>query len=253
MMIKSAMDTQTVHATHAFVVYQSGGEEPAEYATVHPILSIDGRPQIMPGRLLNDSDLETLRVGLGKTDSGARWIDDQVLCTGPDRMIWYTPPGLRSMFFDSSSHVEPACTGQASLAVPGLVWMAWRGVLHVYATKCAGRPAQDTVLYQAPLFNVWSRGKVCVGSATVPRDEQKWQPQAWEQMMFGSRFTHPNFTQKDRLLIGDPASYWAAQLKKPARKFPINKLVPLPLTAGQLASPDLEKILDSIQKATGEF
>lgn len=254
MNIISAMETSAIEATHAFVIYRErNGESQRLFSTLHPIETIQGKPTLMPGKLLDQSDLQILNDGMNQHDNALRWIDEKIIAMGDDRMIWYTPAGNRPMFFDSTSFVKPACKGQGILPVPGLVWMVFKNELYVYATRCMGRPTLDATLYQAPLFNVWSHGKVCIGTAERPADHQKWDTSAWEQMFFCSRFTHPNFTQKNRLMVGDPARFWSGKLKKPGQKFPDNKLVPLAITLSQLGSANLREVLDGIHGAAGEF
>lgn len=256
MNIQSKQKISALTPIHAFVVYKGEGQYEADdllHTAVHNIKKVRGQPVLMPGRLLTDSDLTHLIQGSKSSDAMTRWVDESILASGPDRMVWFTPPCQRSMFFETTKGIKPSIQGQAQLALPGLVWMTWGNALYVYATQCDGRPDQQTQLFQAPLFNVWSRGKVCFGSAKLPNAENRKSPAAWEQMMFGSRFTHPNFTQKDRLMLGDPVSYWAAQLKQASDKFPIDKLVQIPLKVGDLIREDLEVVIDGIGKATGEF
>lgn len=258
MQIQARVNALSLKPAYAFVVYQAGrsqysSEPSALHTAVHEIKEINGHPTLMPGRLMNESDLAAMCTGMNVQNALPQWLDDHIVAKGPDRMIWYTPPGLRSMFFETSAHVQPAITGNATLAVPGLVWMRWGKSLYVYATKSTGRPERETQLHQAPFFNVWSRGKVCIGSAEVPDMDRFDDPVAWEQMFFGSRFTHPNFTEKDRLIKGDPTVFWASQFKKPSKAFPLSKLAEFPLTVADLLRPDLADALERLPKAKGEF
>lgn len=226
-------------------------------ATVHKVDMIQGRPEIMPGRLLRDDDL--VRIAAGVASAGAsdttQWIDPTMLGKGPDRMIWWSPPGKRAMFFKASSHNKGSFDGYANCPIPGLVWMAMPGsALYVYAVKGDQRPDQQTVLHQAPLFNVWSRGRICVGSAHLPSESEQGSQQAWEKVLFGSNFTHPNFTQANRLTKGrSPTKFWKEMVDKPTEAFPEDVLVRLPLTVGQLLERTVLDLLAKIPKAKGEF
>lgn len=227
------------------------------FATVHDVKSVGGRPEIFPGRLMTEKDLVTIAKDLAAAHEAiaTRWIDPRVLATGSDRMIWWTPPGKRSMFFKTSGHVKGTFDGKAACPVPGLVWLAMYGEgLYVYAVKGDARPTMDTQLYQAPLFNVWGRGKVCVGSAALPQEAEQGDMAAWEKVIFGSYFTHPNFGQRDRLVKGiSPVTFWKQMVDKPPREFPETRLVKVPLRVGDLLERTLLETLGEWPRPQGEF
>ena len=230
---------------------------PVSYATIHDVTPINGRPEIVPGRLLTQRDLQTMVSSIENSnqDATSQWFDPGMLAKSGDRMIWWTQPALRPMFFKKSEHNDKTFDGNAVCPIPGLVWMAMPGRgLYVYAIKGADRPTKETQLHQAPFFNVWGRGQVCIGSASLPADETKWEPQAWEKTFFGSHFTHPNFAQQDRLILGeDPAVFWKKMIKRPAKRFPEDRLVQVPLVAGDLIDRLVLDKLKALAKPQGEF
>lgn len=231
--------------------------DPVTYATIHKVTPINGRPEIVPGRLLTQKDLQTMASSIENSnqDATSQWFDPGMLAKSGDRMIWWTPPALRPMFFRKSHHNEKTFEGNAVCPTPGLVWMAMPGRgLYVYAIKGSDRPTKETQLYQAPFFNVWGRGQVCIGSASLPADEGKWEPQAWEKTFFGSHFTHPNFAQPDRLILGeDPSTFWKQMIKRPAKRFPEDRLVQIPVVAGDLIDRLVLDKLNALPKPQGEF
>lgn len=235
--------------------YSSG--KTAEYATIHPIDSINGRPEIMPGRLLTQADMASMVKSLGDAadDNAVHWVEPCVLARGTDRIVWWTPPAMRPMFFVASGKSENTFEGNAVCPVPGLVWVAMPGRgFYIYAVKGNTRPTQRTQLFQSPFFNVWSDGKVCIGSAKLPSEAEKWEPQRWENTFFGSRFTHPNFRQKDRLTLGvDPAVFWKQTVAKPPKSFPEKHLVQIPLTVENLLDRMFVDNVGKWQQAQGEF
>ena len=244
----------------AILLYESNhhtGSKNTGMATIHAVDSINGRPEIMPGRLVTNSDLVILVKDLAKSKGAleTQWLDPGILAKGPDRMIWWTPPQKRPMFFKASSYNEKTFDGHAHCPAPGMVWMSMPGQgLFVYAVPGNLRPAPDTQLYQAPLFNVWGRGKVCVGSAKLPNEGEHGSALAWEAVIFGSHFTHPNFTEKDRLIKGvGPVEFWKRMVKKPTNAFPDKKLVQLPLVVGDLLDRLLLDRLNKLPKPKGEF
>lgn len=249
--------TESGHSATLSAAILLYGDNRTTYATVHEVKPIKDRPEIMPGRLVTEADLVALAKDLssGAEAIATHWIDPGVLAKGQDRLIWWTPPGKRPMFFQASGRNNDTFTGSAVCPVPGLVWMAMPGHgLYVYAIKGALRPDQQTQLYQAPFFNVWGRGRVCIGSAFLPTEEKKWSSEAWEQTFFGSRFTHPNFSEKNRLIQGaSPTKFWKGMVGKPAEAFPEQKLVQMPLMVADLLDRMLLDTLAKLPKPKGEF
>ncbi len=251
--------TQDMRLCAAMLVY--GGQD--QYgrrqatATVHDVSMIADRPSIMAGRLVTEADLANLAGSLASAQHlvETQWLDTRVLARGPDRTIWWSAPCVRSMFFEVSKHNKNTFDGNGRSPVPGLVWMARPGDgLYVYAVRGNERPTRETQLFQAPFFNVWGRGKVCLGNAQLPSENQQGDLDAWESVLFGSRFSHPNFTQKDRLVAGiDPCQFWQGMLKQPPRAFPEKRLVQVPLTMESLLSVEINTVLQQVPRPKGEF
>lgn len=229
-----------------------------DYATVHEVAVLRDRPEVMPGRLMTERDLGLIYAQLALKQhvrKPVRWIEDTRLAEGADRLIWWTPAGNRSMFFKQSHTSKASFEGHAVCPVPALVWMTIDGQdLYVYAMKGAARPTPETKLYQAPFFNVWGNGQVCVGNANKPTQDSAFETRAWEEMFFGSSFTHPNFTQKNRLVKGeDPVSFWKAQVEKPGRRFPASRLAAIGLRVGDLIEVNTRDRIAGLDTPEGEF
>jgi PRTRC genetic system protein B len=110
---------------------------------------------------------------------------------------------------------------------------------------------------------VWGRGQVCVGNSALPGEEAKDDPSAWTAAFFGSHFTHPNFTEADRLMKGsDPCTFWKRHLTSGAKSFPEAVLVEAPVhdggfdrqcKLGDLLDLDVQQKLSSTRTPKGEF
>jgi PRTRC genetic system protein B len=243
---------------HAILLYEADantGSPAATHATMHSVDTSSGRPIILPGRLATSEDLKTLTKGMSASmqAAGTHWIDSSVLANGGGRMIWFTPAGKRSMFFQKCS-LEGSFDAQGVAPVPALIWLAERDSLYVFAVKDSERPTPDTELFQAPFFNVWARGQVCIGTAQRPSESTVSDPKAWEAMFWSSRFTHPNFKEKNRLIEGvDPYLFWSQMLKVAPPQFPLEHLVPLKLKVADLLPIDAASSILNRMSATGEF
>lgn len=238
----------------AVLIYTNVGSGHA-FATKHSVDAYAGRPVIRAGSPFTEDNYVALVRALAPAEQPqVRWCDRRLLAQGLGRTIWWNPPQTRSMFFQKSSHNPKTFSGRGQCPSPGLVFMATDKALYVFAFAGKDAPTQGTALYQAPFFNVWSTGQVCVGNAIRPGEDQRESMDAWERMFFGSHFTHPNFSEKDRLTLGvDPTDFWKKQLDTPDTTFPEAVLCPLKLTVADLLAVDSLNKLHARQRANGEF
>lgn len=238
----------------AAVLIYTNNEERHAFATKHEVIELDLRPSVRPGTPFSQDDYRSLVRALApKEQPRMLWHDPRILAKGLGRVVWWSPPQKRSMFFKTSTHVSGTFAGHGVLPTPGLVWMGTQQALYVWAFKGADAPRQDTQLYQAPFFNVWARGMVCVGNAVMPPENQRDDLDAWERTFFGSRFTHPNFSEANRLTVGvNPIQFWKDQLANPTPSFPDDVLYGLDLKVMDLLDVSLERV-DALGTAQGEF
>lgn len=106
--------------------------------------------------------------------------------SGRDKFIWYRPEEKRKLYFSSNVEIE-----NGEMYIPGLVYLAERGVLSVFAYK-GKKVTERTKLYKAPFFNIYDTGKVCLGNANVRLPEERTYESVisyWEQMFWQSEFT----------------------------------------------------------------
>lgn len=224
-------------------------------ATVHEVSQDQhSRPRIRAGRPMKDADYTNMVRALAPKDRPeVVWQESNVLARGAGRTVWWTPAMQRAMFFKASSWSKTTFEGHALCPVPPMIWVATERDLFMYAVNEDTRPERNTKLYQAPLFNVWSSGKVCQGSTVLPPDELRGIPMEWEKSFFSSNFTHPNFAEKDRLIKGkDPVEFWKEMIDCPPPVFPLDRLVDVGCTVEDLLAPDMEARVSTV-KARGEF
>ena len=118
-------------------------------------------------------------------------LSDRVLYVDRSRdgyAIWYTPKMKKHLIFKSDLGIS---NGEAYL--PPLLWKASKNVLSLWALENNDRPSLETRLYQAPFFNLYSDGRVCMGNVIINFslniDLDNFISQ-WEKLYFGSAFSH---------------------------------------------------------------
>ncbi|MFM0144969.1 PRTRC system protein B [Paraburkholderia sp. RL18-085-BIA-A] len=235
--MKNVSIGQTGHdvaLSSALLLYKA--ENGSHYATVHPVTAEHktGRPIIGAGRPL---DRRTLIDALMQLDRNAApkadFLPATVLGVTSAAVTWWCPPSARRVFFRCSELGERS----AIVPHPGLVFQAGADGFRVFALKGDGRPDASTPLFEPPYFNTWDKGKICIGSANVPRRIEVSAIAGWEEGFFTSAFTHPNHGSKRVEYENGFYAFWKDMLDGKFEAFPLDVLVPMKgVTAGKLVA-----------------
>ncbi|WP_294823271.1 PRTRC system protein B [uncultured Flavobacterium sp.] len=137
-------------------------------------------------------------------------------------VVWYTKPQRRKLHF-----TENLIAPMEAVALPALVWVADRKRLSVFAIKAKGKPSLATTLFNAPFFNIYHNGNVCMGSVDVRISASASLEQfiaAWEEYFFGSYFSH--FVQGHQPINGNLISLFQ-ELAQTGDAFPSERLIPI--------------------------
>lgn len=208
---------------------QGLGDSPSSFVSVHDVVQgPGGQVELGVGRPATRSAVAELgRSVLGREAPGL--VPMRTLAVGDQSMVWYVPPGEQELYFKTRSDTLQAASGKP-IAHPGLVFRAealkgGRRSLSVWAFRRKGRPAADTVLYQAPLLNVSPAGVVCLGSTQAPATATPSNAGDWTKAFFASAFTHAQAT----LLNAKGGTYpsLVESLAGTGKPFPSNRLVPV--------------------------
>jgi len=159
---------------HAVLVYERGhssgiGVSVPALVTVHPVKSIDGRPEIGAGVEATDSFLRRLHTALSPKRARAEglfhFLNVRVLGQCSRALLWHLPSHRRPMKFNTTDPVQ-SLSGREFLH-PHLVFFLHDQSLQIFAVRDpALRPTLDTELCFAPYYNLNSSGDLCWGSAT---------------------------------------------------------------------------------------
>ncbi len=229
---------QQVELSSAILFYSSKRGE--QYATVHPITTTgkESRPVIGAGRPVDRAVLtQTLSKLAENTAPEAAFLPPTVLGISSGSLTWWCAPAKRRVFFKCKELGERSAVVQH----PGLVFQASASGFRVFALEGAERPSADTALFEPPYFNTWDLGKICIGSATVPKRINVESIEGWEDGFFNSAFTHPNHGGK-RLKYQDGFyAFWRDMLDgKFGEAFPLEVLIPMKKTVRQLVTGKVE-------------
>lgn len=145
------------------------------------------------------------------------------------RAIWYTKPKPRQLHFTERLGIPDGIA-----QVPAMLWLAGRNRLCVFALRHHRRPGMGTKLYNAPFFNVYENGSVCMGDVDVKiKDTASLEAftASWESYFFGSYFSH--LMESYNPIDGNCVSLWQG-LVGTDRPFPNEVLKPNRLTLQNL-------------------
>src|SRR5690606_27277273 len=124
--------------------------------------------------------------------------------TGGNKVVWFTKAVKQELHF-----IESLGIPEGKAEVPPMLWVANREGLAVFALKGNRRPTEKTKLYNAPFFNVYGDGNVCMGTVAIQIKKTaslEEFTQAWEGYFFNSYFSH--LMQGYNPITGNCVSLW---------------------------------------------
>lgn len=83
--------------------------------------------------------------------------------TGITAVMWYRPSMIKKLNFSSQLRIK----GESKVKIPAILYLVINAKLYVYALMDDSRPDGKTKLYNAPFFNIYEDGNVCLGTAPV--------------------------------------------------------------------------------------
>lgn len=223
--------------TKALIVYQSMQQEEKEVYVEAYDMDQQGRP--INARPLTTEESEQLSKALKTSHEkhehfppSKGLLPGNLLYMDGDKQgcaIWYTKPRQVQLFFKASLTIP---SGKAW--VPALLWKAIKSDLCLYSLQSSNKPTIKTVLFHAPFFNIFSDGRVCMGTVdTDMQDVQSLQEfmQSWEQYFFNSYFSH--LLDGYNPVQGNIVQLWQNQMTT-RKRFPTDILKKHSLTLKQL-------------------
>lgn len=202
------------------------------FATVHPVRhAADGSASIAPGVPATKAAVLAALRHLIDERLAPSILPAHVLARGADHLVWYRPASKRTLWFRCE---ELGGERSAVVPIPAVLWMAHplSNECSVFALRSDDRPDSDTELYQAPFYNVWDTGRVCVGNVGMPTGIDALDPAKWEEAFFSSWFSHSNTSRLVRHKAGI-TDFTNNLLNGKHRVFPKAKLYPLRTTVGK--------------------
>lgn len=222
----------------AFVVYQKDTAEKSIYVEAYDMdkngCPINAHPLSLKESTQLASALDTSDELTRKFLTPSGLLPKNVLHLNPAHngsAIWYTPAQKVSLFF-----VEGLGILNGEAFVPPLLWKASKNTLYIYAMDTDSQIKEQTALYHAPFFNLYTDGRVCMGTVKVDIKADCHLEdfmQSWEQYFFNSYFSH--LIGNTSPVKGNIIQLWQ-KLVITTKPFPIKSLLKNGLTIKKILS-----------------
>jgi PRTRC genetic system protein B len=84
-------------------------------------------------------------------------------------VMWYRPAETRKLNF--SGHLK--IKGESTVQIPATLYLVFNDNLYLFALSDSKRPSGKSKLFNAPFFNIYADGRVCLGTAPVGKIRAK--------------------------------------------------------------------------------
>jgi len=159
--------------------------------TKHHLKLHNGRPELGEVQHFSESELgDMLRAIEAREDDGVGLIPPNLLFQQGHLTAWYVSGSKRDMWIQN--HNDTSRLMSLKVIWPNLIFIVTGETLRVFSYLGTQRPTEQTQLFHAPLMNIGSDGRVCLGTATHPRKRGIASIPEWEGVMFNTRFSHTN-------------------------------------------------------------
>lgn len=216
------------YPTSALVFYKSNERNQNVYVE-HFDMDINGNPINAHPLTVNESKnlSKALTLNLKKEKSMQFLKPQGILPTNvlhlnvgeKASLIWFTKQRRQQLYFINNLEIP-----NGTAEVPALVWFANKKSLRLFAVKINSRPSENTLLFNAPFFNVYQNGVVCMGTVDVNiRKSASLEEfmKCWEDYFFNSYFSH--LMNGHNLINGNCVSLWKSLINTD-KQFPKNVL-----------------------------
>ncbi|WP_282109251.1 hypothetical protein [Shewanella algicola] len=149
------------------------------------------------------------------------YTDENILVKNNKTLVWHTPRQSRKLYLSIDS---------VTVTVPPLLYIyktpnrSGAPSLQVFALAANKRPKLTAKLYHAPLMNIYSDGRLCLGNIKLPTKVTSQTIEQVEKEFFYSRFTHPNHSHLTRKQVNIEAFY--KMKEKTGKKILTSELMP---------------------------
>lgn len=140
------------------------------YLEQRDIRIVNGKPALMAAHALSEETMREIsrsfikRQGIEMKHAGI--IPEHILHASTADgilIIWYRPAEKKAINFSRQLGIK----GSSTVTIPACLYMIKGREMYVYALESNARPTVKTKLFNAPFFNVYEDGRICLGTAPI--------------------------------------------------------------------------------------
>jgi PRTRC genetic system protein B len=181
-------DSPKTYALHSAILLYRGGDKSNLAMRYDVRADAQGAVRLADGRFATGSMVKQLLELLDRAPLS--YVPPNVIATAREAVAWYEPATSQTMYFDADRDRAVAAFDAMVIPQPPLVFIASGRGLRVFALQKDERPDLQTPLCDAPYWNTYEDGRICLGSMKVPAAVDPSTTAQWTRNFFRSSFTH---------------------------------------------------------------
>jgi len=206
------------------------------FATKHDIISQEDNLMMGAGKPMTTEGFEEILKNILSLGSLVNEVmPENIISMSNTQITWVEKAKERKMTFRLGGK-----TVTYLVPYPNLIMKASStGKLDIASYKTRGRVTEKTILYHAPLMNIYKTGNVCIGNSSLPNNISIKDIPEWADLIFNTAYSHVN--QSKTLSISgskevgnkEHLKFWRELSKSKVTKFPNSALVPMGMKVGE--------------------
>lgn len=205
--------------SRAIIVYENNKNYDKDYfLETRDIRNVGGKYMFMAPVPLASNILRDIAASMKKNDTKEMTTGGLIAShllygsykPGKTIVVWYRPAMDRTLNFSASLKIK----GSTTVKIPATLYVVIDDKLYLYALMTSERPAGNCKLYNAPFFNIYDTGNVCLGSAKVGKQQAttfELEAERFERAFYMAEQTHTATSQGCKTPL---APLWNQLIKK---------------------------------------
>lgn len=214
--------------TKALIIYEGRETYNKEfYIESRQIKSVGGKLQMSSPIPLNENALKDIAKSYMQTNSveiNHGFIPAHILYgkSDPGKLVvmWYRPAMKRMLNFSASLLIK----GDSQVYVPATLYVIVNNKLNIYALEDDSRPSLKTKVFNAPYFNIYEDGNVCLGSAQIGKHKANTYEEEAERFERAFYMAEQNHGHNKSMCKGDAKKLWSSLIQN-KKQFPVKDLI----------------------------
>ena len=145
------------------------------YLEGRDINTVKGKPTLMAPKPLSEDVIRSIASGYIR-NNGMKMVHEAIIGShilhastsgGEVVIIWYRPAMKKTINFSHTLKIK----GDKQVNIPATVFMLKGTGLYIYSLETDQRPGLTTKLFNAPFFNVYEDGRICLGTANIGKNK----------------------------------------------------------------------------------